>query len=126
MNHTLIIIIGVLLFAIATATLYVIGTQKKIHEDERLMDMLLNNGAMRVRKYLKENDTITADGVGYVIKNIKAKEFYSKKTAIIANGAGFQEKLIDYMLRNNYLTEDTNDKGETVYRLPPKEGKENE
>ena len=70
MNHTLIIIIGVLLFAIATATLYVIGTQKKIHEDERLMDMLFNNGTMRVRKYLKQNDTITADGVGYVIKNI--------------------------------------------------------
>lgn len=123
MNHTLYIIIGILLFAVASATLYVIGLRKKMHENENLVEMLLNNGAVRVRKYLKEHDTITADGIGYVIEDVKAREFYSKKMATIRNGADFQAQLIDYMLRRNYLTEDKNDKGETVYRLPPKEGK---
>lgn len=123
MNHTLYIIIGILLFAVASATLYVIGLRKKMHENENLVEMLLNNGAVRVRKYLKGHDTITADGIGYVIEDVKAREFYSKKMATIRNGADFQAQLIDYMLRRNYLTEDKNDKGETVYRLPPKEGK---
>jgi hypothetical protein len=126
MNHTLYIIISVLLFAVATAVLYVIGLRKKMRENENLINMLLNNGTLRVKKYLKEHDTITADGIGYLIKDVKAKEFYSKKVATIKNGADFQAQLIDYMLRNNYVTEDTDSNGETVYRLPSKGRQENE
>ncbi len=126
MNHTLYIIISVLLFAVATAVLYVIGLRKKMRENENLINMLLNNGTLRVKKYLKEHDTVTADGIGYLIKDVKAKEFYSKKVATIKNGAEFQAQLIDYMLRNNYVTEDTDSDGKTVYRLPSNGRQENE
>ena len=47
------IIIGTILFAIATAILYVIGMKKKMNEEKKLFEMLLNNGAYRVVKYLK-------------------------------------------------------------------------
>ena len=98
LNHTLTIIIDVFLFALVTAVLYAIGLRKKVTEDERLTAMLLNNAALRVLKYLKEHDTVTADGIGFLIKEVKAKEFYSKKTAVIVNGEPFRDKLIDYML----------------------------
>jgi UDP-N-acetyl-D-mannosaminuronic acid transferase (WecB/TagA/CpsF family) len=126
MNHTLYIVISILLFAVATAVLYVIGLRKKLRENENLVNMLLNNGTLRVKKYLKDHDTITADGIGYIIKDVKAKEFYSKKVATIRNGADFQAQLIDYMLRNNYVTADTDANGETVYRLPVKGEAKNE
>lgn len=120
MSHTLILIITVLLFAIVTAILYMIGLRKKVTENERLLGMLLNNAALRVVKYLKEHETITADGIGYLIKEVKAREFYSKKTAVITNGADFQKQLIDYMIRNGHIAK-VKEKGKTVYTLPPKE-----
>lgn len=120
MSHTLILIITVLLFAVVTAILYMIGLRKKVTENERLTGMLLNNGALRVVKYLKEHETITEDGIGHLVKEVKAKEFYSKKTAVITNGAEFQEKLIDYMLRRNHIQK-MRVKGKTVYTLPAKE-----
>lgn len=122
MSETLYIIIGVLLFAVATAALYVIGLRKKVNEDERLMQMLLNNGAYRVTKYLKSHDYVTADGIGHLVKLVNAKEFYSKKKAVVTDGSQFQNQVIDFMLRRNYITLDTDKNGETIYRLPSKEG----
>ena len=55
------------------------------------------------KSIVKEHETITEDGIGHLVKEVKAKEFYSKKTAVITNGAEFQEKLIDYMLRRNHI-----------------------
>lgn len=117
MGYTLYMIIGVLLFAVATAALYAIGLRKKVTEEQRLNEMLLNNGAYRVVKYLKTHDSITADGIGYLIKDVSAKEFYSNKKAIIADGSQFQMQLIDFLLRENYVTRETNKDGETIYRL---------
>lgn len=120
MSHTLVLIITIFLFAVVTALLYMIGLRKKVTENERLLEMLLNNAALRVVKYLKEHDTITADGIGYLIKEVKAKEFYSKKTAVITNGADFQKQLVDYMIRRGHIAK-VRDKGKIVYTLPSKE-----
>ena len=124
MNHTLYIIIGVLLFALASATLYTMGLRKRARQNDNLTEMLLNNAALRVVNYLKkEHDTITPKGIGALITDVKAKEFHSRKTAVIADGKQFQDQLIDYMLRRNYITEDKDKKGRTVYHLPKKGGK---
>lgn len=120
MNHTLILIIAILMFAVITAILYMIGLRKKVTENERLTEMLLNNAALIVVKYLKDHDTVTEDGIGYLIKEIKAREFYSKKTAVITNGKNFQKELIDYMIRRNHISK-VKIKGKTCYKLPEKE-----
>lgn len=117
------IIIGVLLFAVATSILYIIGLKKKQTQDQRLYDMLLNNAAYRTVSYLKKHDTITEDEMGYISKEVKAKEFMSGKTAIIQDGKAFQDKLIDFMLRNDYITEVGKKKGKRVFALPKKEEK---
>lgn len=97
------IIVGIILFAVATAILYIIGMKKKMNEDKRLFEMLLNNGTYRVVKYLKTHGSITLKGIGYVIKDISTKEFGSSKKAVIKDGRAFQDSLLDYMLKEGYI-----------------------
>lgn len=111
---------GILLFAISTSILYIIGIKRRMTEEKRLTDMLINNGAVRVINYLKKHDTITADGIGYLIKEIKAKEFMSSKTAIVQDGRAFQKRIIEFMLERNYIEEAGFDKGKKTYRLAEK------
>ncbi len=124
------IIIGTILFAIATAILYVIGMKKKMNEEKKLFEMLLNNGAYRVVKYLKTHESITLKGIGYVIKDISAKEFGSSKKAIIKDGRAFQDSLLDYMLREGYIVSaagnENKRKSDKAYVLPAKKEEKNE
>lgn len=124
------IIVGVILFAFASAILYMIGLKKKMNEDKRLFDMLLNNGAYRVVKYLKTQESITLKGIGYVIKDISAKEFASSKKAVIKDGRAFQDTLLEYMLKEGYIVgapgNEKKKKSDKVYVLPEKKEEENE
>lgn len=124
------IIAGIILFAIATAILYVIGMKKKMNEDKRLFEMLLNNGAYRVVKYLKTHGSITLKGIGYVIKDISAKEFGSSKKAVIKDGRAFQDSLLDYMLKEGYIVaapgNEKKKRLDKVYVLPEMKNKKEE
>lgn len=124
------IIVGVILFAIATAILYIIGMKKKMNEEKRLFEMLLNNGAYRVVKYLKTHDNITSNGIGYVIKDISAREFGSAKKAVIKDGRAFQDTLLDYMLKEGYIVSasgnENKKKPDKVYVLPDKKEEKDE
>ncbi|MCI5698188.1 MAG: hypothetical protein PUG43_05605 [Clostridiales bacterium] len=124
LGQILTMVMGVILFAIAAAILYMIGMKKKMNQDERLVEMLLNNGAYRVVKYLRSHGEITLKGIGYVIKDISAKEFGSSKKAIIQDGRAFQDRLLEYMIKNGYIVEgegnDRRKKSDKVYKLPEK------
>ena len=109
----MVIVIGIILFALATMLLYGIGLKRKATEDKRLNDMLLNNGARRV---LRKNE------IGYIIEDVKASEFHSRKTAIITDGKAFQDKLVQFMLDKGYICK-ANRKGRRVYVLPDKNSK---
>ena len=117
------IILGVLMFAVATSILYIIGLRKKATQDDRLYDMLLNNAAYRVVSYLKEHEKISDVEITLISKEVKAKEFLSEKVAVIRDGEAFYDKLVDYMLRNNYVKECGQSEGKTWFCLPDKEGK---
>ena len=93
----MVIVIGIILFALATMLLYGIGLKRKATEDKRLNDMLLNNGARRVLSYLKDHDQVTKNEIGYIIEDVKASEFHSRKTAIITDGKAFQDKLVQFV-----------------------------
>ena len=123
------IIVGIILFAVATAILYIIGMKKKMNEDKRLFDMLLNNGAYRVVKYLKTHESITLKGIGHVIKDISAKEFGSSKKAVIKDGRAFQDSLLDYMLKEGYIVgapgNEKKKRSDKVYVLPHEKEEKN-
>ena len=118
MRQTLVIIMGIFMFAVITAILYLIGLRKKMTENQRLTEMLLNNGALRVRKYLKKYGYIRETEIASVILNVKAHEFGSRKTAMITSGDDFQEQLIEYMLDQHYLLKTRGSDGEALYYLP--------
>lgn len=122
MSQTMVIVIGIILFALATMLLYGIGLKRKATEDKRLNDMLLNNGARRVLSYLKDHDQVTKNEIGYIIEDVKASEFHSRKTAIITDGKAFQDKLVQFMLDKGYICK-ANRKGRRVYVLPEKNSK---
>ncbi|MFC2662054.1 MAG: hypothetical protein ACFNYI_02780 [Eubacterium sp.] len=118
MKQIMIIILGILLFAIVTACLYLIGLRKKLTENQRLSEMLLNNGALRVRKYLKTHGYVREEEIGPLLQNVRAHEFGSRNTAVIASGEDFQEQLIEYMLGHNFLKKTEGVDGEALYYLP--------
>ena len=119
MSQSMVIVIGVILFALATVLLYGIGLKRKMNEEKRLNAMLLNNSALQVIKYLKTHDQVTKEEIGYIVKDVKAREFHSKKTAIISDGAAFQDEVLCFMLDGGYIIE-AKRKGRRVYVLPDK------
>ena len=66
---------------------------------------------------VKEHGQVTKDEIGYIIKDVKAKEFHSRKTAVISDGKAFRDELIDFMLDGGYICE-VKRNGRSVYILP--------
>ena len=70
-------------------------------------------------KMKMESDAYPDENTAPIVKEIvKAKKFYSRKTAVIVNGEPFRDKLIDYMLRGKHIVK-VRENGKTLYRLPP-------
>lgn len=95
--------IGLLLFAVAAAVLYVWGLKKQRTQQEELMNMLLNNASLKVVKYLKENEKITKNEMAKLVAGVKASEFYSKKKAVVVNEREFTSSLVDFMLKKDLV-----------------------
>lgn len=120
MNQTILIIVGVLFFAITTAVLYAIGLKKKMQEDEVLAQKLLHNSSRKVIDYLKTHDQISMKEIEKIIQGVSAKNFYSGKTAIVANSKEFKEQLVDFLIKNDYLVRTSNKK---EYKLSSKKNR---
>lgn len=116
MSETLIIIIGILLFALATIILYMIGLKKKMGEDEELAKKLLHNASLKVLDHLKHHDSVNSQELSEMIKGVQAKNLYSSKTAVVVDEKEFKYQLIDFMIQNNYLIEEKDNKGKKIYR----------
>ncbi len=106
MDNLKITIIGILLFALATCILYIWGLKKSVKQSETLKEMLFNKGASKVLNYLKKNETISRKQIQTLVSNIKASEFYSKKTVAVQNEVEFTSALIDFMLDKNLIIKD--------------------
>ena len=92
------IVLGILLFALATAVLYVWGLRKSMTQEADLERILLNKCAGTVVKYLRKHGKITQNRIR------------------VQDPAAFAPKLVGYMLEQQLL-EDT---GGLRYRLKGK------
>jgi len=97
-------LIGILLFAISTSIVYVWGLKKSMKQTATLKEMLLTKGANKGMAYLKKNDSISKKEVS----DIKASEFYSKKTVVVQNEIEFTNTLISFMLDKNLIVKEKN------------------
>lgn len=99
-------IIGILLFAIATMLIYGWGLVKQKNQSRDLMNMLFAKGESRVRKYMKKNDSITHKQVETLCEGIEARMPFSSNKAIVKNQKDFADQLLSYMIKTGQLEKD--------------------
>lgn len=99
----LIVILGVLLFAIVTAVLFVWGMRKSYFQKETLTKMLFSKSADKVMQYLKTHKTITEPQMRKLVEGIHASEFHSRQQATVQADKAFTSKLVEIMLSEGLI-----------------------
>lgn len=102
------IIIGIILFAIATMIIYGWGLMKQARQSSDLMNMLFSKGNAKVKKYLKKNGYITVKEVEQLAENLEAKMPFSKNKAIVKNKKDFANQLLQYMVKTGQIVQEGN------------------
>lgn len=102
------IIIGIILFAIATMIIYGWGLMKQTRQSSDLMNMLFSKGNAKVKKYLKKNGYITVKEVEQLAENLEAKMPFSKNKAIVKNKKDFANQLLQYMVKTGQIVQEGN------------------
>ena len=100
------IIMGVILFAIATMIIYGWGLVKQKNQTSDLMGLLFGKGEEKVKKYLKKQETITAADVEWMCDGLEAKLPFSASRAVVKNKKDFARQLLDYMVKTGQLEKD--------------------
>lgn len=91
------IILGIALFALVTAVLYVWGLKKSVTQSADLQRILLSKSAASVVNYLKKHGTIDEAEIARQITGIRAGMFWSRRRAAIENPEQFLPRLLTYM-----------------------------
>lgn len=116
--NPLLVVLGILLFAVVTAILVLWGMRKAYFQQETLTKMLFSKSAERVMHYLKSHDTITEKEMRSLVEGVQASEFMSRRRAVVQGDKVFTERLINVMLQDG-LIEPVNE-GSSVYRKKAK------
>lgn len=99
-------IIGVVLFAIATVIIYSWGLIKQKNQTSDLMNLLFSKGEKKVKRYLKDNDYITTADVERMCGGMEAKMPFSGNRAVVKNKKEYAMKLLTYMVKTNQLVQE--------------------
>lgn len=97
------IAIGILLFAAATAVLYVWGLRKSISQHADLERILLHKCAGRVLRYLKKHKTITDAEIAQRISGVSAGQAWSRRRIRVGDAKKFTGELTRFLLEQQYL-----------------------
>lgn len=100
------IIVGILLFMLATMVIYAWGMVKQKNQNRDLMNRLFRKGNNMVNKYLKTNPHITAADVEKMCGGISARMPFSKKTAVVVDPKDYTKELLGYMVKTGQLTKE--------------------
>ena len=100
------IIIGIILFALATMLIYVWGMYRQVNQSKDLMNLLFSNCESQVRKYLKKHSVVSTKEVEEMVTGLTAKLPFSSKKSVVTDPKEFTEKLMDYMVRTGQVERD--------------------
>lgn len=98
-----VMILGLLLFAIATALLVLWGMRKAYYQKEILANRLLSKSSEKVMHYLKHHATVTEEEIRHIIEGTKVSEFYSRNRGIVQNDRTFSRRLVEAMLHDGLI-----------------------
>ncbi len=94
---------GIVLFAVATAILYVWGLRKSISQHADLERALLHKCAARVVKHLKKHPTVTEAEIAQLISTVTAGQFWSRRRVRVGDGKKFAGEVTRYLLEQQYI-----------------------
>ena len=97
------VILGVLLFAVATAVLYAWGLGKSMDQKTDLARNLLSACGSKVVRYLKKNDTITVKEVARQIEDVSVGQFWSRNKLTVQDADKFSRQVVDFLLDQQYI-----------------------
>lgn len=98
-----VVVIGVLLFAAATAFLYGWGLMRSRDEQKTLLAMLGGKCEKKLRLYLKKNDSISRQEAAKLLEGTAVSLFYSRKKLGVTDGDAFSEALLERMEKRGVL-----------------------
>ena len=106
----------VLLFALATAILYVWGMWRAMRQKQDLSNMLSAKGISRVKKALEKSGPLTRKELEPFVKELTARQPFSKEQIGVTEPDKFLDSILPYMVRQKMIREEK--RGEkTVYQL---------
>lgn len=111
--------LGVLMFAVVTAILFVWGLRKSYFRQETLSNMLFSKSAHKVMHYLKSHDTISEVQMRKLVDGTEASEAFSRNKAIVKGDKEFTVHLIELMKKDGMI-EAADQDGTVVYRKKQK------
>lgn len=97
------VIIGVFMFAVATAVLYAWGLGKSLNQKADLAKNLLGACGSKVVRYLKKNGTITAKEVARQIEGVSVGQFWSRNRIKVQDADKFSKQVVAYLLEQQYI-----------------------
>lgn len=107
------IILGVAMFAAATAVLYAWGLAKSDRQGDDMARSLLHACGSRVVKYLKKHDTITGAEAAAQISGVTVRQVWSRKRLTVQDGKEFAPQVMAFLLDQQYIES----VGKDTYRL---------
>lgn len=97
------IILGIVLFAIAAAILYIWGLKKSMNQQEDLNRRLMSACGSRVLKHLKKSGTVTKTEVARLIDGMTVGQAWSRQKIKVQDGKKVSGQVIDFLLDQQYI-----------------------
>lgn len=99
------IIIGVLLFAIASAFVYAWGYVKEQRKTQELFNQLIAKSQEKILKEMKKEKFLTKKDIEKIIEGTKSSLFWSKNKMQVTDSKVFADTLIQTMLSKGLMKE---------------------
>ena len=106
----------VLLFALATAIIYAWGLWRTMRQQQDLSNMLSAKGVSKIKKALRKNGAMPRRDLETVVKDLSAKQPFSREQIGVTDPAKFLGSILPYMVKQKMITE-TTENGKAVYQL---------
>ena len=106
----------VLLFALATMIIYAWGLWRSVRQNQDLSNLLASKGVAKVRKALRKNKALTLKELEPFVKDLTAKQPFSRQQIAVTDPKEFLESILSYMIRQKMIIENK-EENRTVYRL---------
>ncbi len=108
------VILGIALFALATAILYAWGLHKAVNRQETMARRLRGTCAGRIVKRMRRQGQMTEAEIAGALKGVRTGEFWSREKAVVGDADAYARELILWMLDQRLL-----EKTPSGYRLHP-------